>query len=157
MTTDEARALLLEMRMLRDVLARLDARLRDLDVKLAPAQAPRCVVSREQILAALDRKKGNVSAAARLLQIHRKQLQRLMIAYELRDADPNHVPGQTPRAPVTREQVVAALDRKKGNVSHAAKLLLIHRRQLQRYMVKYGLRGLRHNPAPAPPAASREP
>ena len=52
---------------------------------------------------------------------------------------------------------MAALDHKKGNVSHAAKLLLIQRRQLQRYMVKYGLHGLKQQPAPAPPAADREP
>ncbi len=104
MTTDELLTLLREMKLLRNVLARLDNRLRRLDVMLAPASGSRRHVTYEQVLAALDSRKGNVTKAARLLQIHRKQLQRLMIAYELRDAEPPLYPVRLPcpRSPANR-------------------------------------------------------
>jgi ActR/RegA family two-component response regulator len=85
LTTDEVLAFRRGMKALTDAIRRLDRRLRILQKQVYPDSGRK--VKREQVDTALMATDGNVSNAARLLRIHRRQMQRLMLAYGLRKAN----------------------------------------------------------------------
>jgi len=89
-------------------------------------------MTRQELLDALSLNRGNVSRTALHLNMHRRQVQRLMALYGL--------PRGKPAPGLTRERLIATLNGCGGNVSRTALHLKLHRKQVQRLMIRYGLR-----------------
>ncbi len=134
---------------------------------------------RAQLIVALRKNNGNVSAAARILHKDRKQIQRWVRRFGLGPAGYREEPepeglahaerlpetvhtGRLPGALLSkadrkvRAQLIVVLRKNRGNVSAAARILHKDRKQIQRWVKRFGLGPADYRKESEPPITAEE-